>query len=131
MSSVEDISEESLSLFYTLEPKIGKSLTPYSALSQHTYHCTSQDILVIGVGDNDLKVNPKVIQFMRGKSINLEILPTERACATFNFLNAEGRCVAGALIPPTIMRINEDDLASTQRKNNDFMKTDDEYLFKM
>lgn len=92
-------------------------------------HDNSQDILVIGVGDNDMKVNPKVIQYMRQKKINLEILPTERACATFNFLNAEGRCVAGAIIPPTVLRISDDDLAATQRKNKEFMKTEDEYLF--
>lgn len=66
---------------------------------------------------------------MRGKNINLEVLPTERACATFNFLNAEGRCVAGALIPPTVMRINEDDIARMQRQNRNFLKTEDEYMF--
>ena len=53
---------------------------------------------------------------MRSKKINLEILPTERACATFNFLNAENRCVAGALIPPVNIRYQEDDYVASRKK---------------
>lgn len=105
VNTAEDINEESLSLFYTLEPKI--------------------DILVIGVGNPGQQVSSKIIQYMKEKHISLEISPTETACATYNFLNAEGRCVAGALIPPTQYRISEDDIASTKRRNRDMMKVDD------
>lgn len=83
------------------------------------------DILVIGVGDQGQQVDHKIIQYMKAKKISLDISPTERACATFNFLNVEGRCVAGALIPPTKYRINEDDIVSTQRRNRELMKVDD------
>jgi len=62
---------------------------------------------------------------MRSKKISLEILSTERACATFNFLNAEHRCVAGALIPPTSIRFTEDDMASSQRNNRTLLVMDD------
>ncbi|XP_057365277.1 NADH dehydrogenase [ubiquinone] 1 alpha subcomplex assembly factor 3-like isoform X1 [Daphnia carinata] len=105
VNTAEDINEDSLSLFYTLEPKI--------------------DILVIGVGNPGQQVSPKIIQYMKEKHISLEISPTETACATYNFLNAEGRCVAGALIPPTQYRINEDDIASTKRRNRELMKVKD------
>ncbi len=83
------------------------------------------DILVLGVGDPGQQISHKIIQYMKEKKICLEISPTERACATFNFLNVEGRCVAGALIPPTKYRINEDDIAATKRKNRDFLVVDE------
>ncbi|XP_046463416.1 LOW QUALITY PROTEIN: NADH dehydrogenase [ubiquinone] 1 alpha subcomplex assembly factor 3-like [Daphnia pulex] len=105
VQSAEDINEDSLSLFYTLEPKI--------------------DILVIGIGDPIKKLRHNIIKYMKDKKINLEISTTERACATFNFLNVEGRCVAGALIPPTKYRINEDDIVSTQRQNRKLMTVDE------
>ena len=80
---------------------------------------------MIGVGDAGQKVDLKVIQYMRSKRISLEILPTERACATFNFLNVEQRCVAGALIPPSNIRFYEDDLAATKRNNRTLLMMDD------
>jgi uncharacterized protein len=38
-----------------------------------------QDILVVGVGDAGNKIDQKIIQYMKQRKINLEILPTERA----------------------------------------------------
>jgi hypothetical protein len=69
-----------------------------------------------------------MINFMKDKKISLEISPTERACAIFNFLNVEGRCVAGALIPPTKYRINEDDIATTQRRNRSLLKVEENQI---
>lgn len=86
------------------------------------------DILVIGVGDPGQQVSHKMIKYMKDKKINLEISPTERACAIFNFLNVEGRCVAGAMIPPTKYRINEDDIASTQRRNRSLLKLEENQI---
>lgn len=91
VGSYEDINEESLSLFTVLEPKI--------------------DILVVGVGEE--KITPgfskKIIDYIRSSRINVEVLNTEQACSTFNFLNSEGRVVAGAMIPPRIIRVTEHD----------------------
>lgn len=80
---VEDISEESLSLFTMLDPKL--------------------DILVIGVGDYEdvRKLNKNVIKHLSEHKISAEVLATEHAVATFNFLCEEKRYVAGAFIPPT------------------------------
>ncbi|XP_068248094.1 NADH dehydrogenase [ubiquinone] 1 alpha subcomplex assembly factor 3 [Palaemon carinicauda] len=93
-----DITEDSLSLFYLLEPKL--------------------DILVIGVGDRGNTLNPRVFKYLRNKGLNIEVLPTDAACTTFNFLNDEKRYVAAALIPPTNIRSDEEDLVQTQRRRN-------------
>ncbi|XP_045595619.1 NADH dehydrogenase [ubiquinone] 1 alpha subcomplex assembly factor 3 isoform X2 [Procambarus clarkii] len=94
--SSKDINENSLSLFYLLEPKI--------------------DLLVIGVGDAGNYVDTRIIQFLRNKGIATEILPTASACTTFNFLNQEHRCVAGAFIPPMSISVNEDEMVQTERR---------------
>uniref|UniRef100_A0A182NFV5 NADH dehydrogenase [ubiquinone] 1 alpha subcomplex assembly factor 3 n=1 Tax=Anopheles dirus TaxID=7168 RepID=A0A182NFV5_9DIPT len=96
VESHEDINDESLSLFCAIEPKI--------------------DVLVVGIGDNTITpaFSKKIIDFMKRHKINVEVLGTEQACATFNFLNAENRVVAAALIPPITLRINEDDLMQKQ-----------------
>jgi NADH dehydrogenase [ubiquinone] 1 alpha subcomplex assembly factor 3 len=89
--SILNVTEESLSLFTMLEPKI--------------------DILVLGVGEREnlKKVDSKVIKYLREKKINIEVLATDQALATFNFLNAEKRYVAGAFIPPSYVNAYEDE----------------------
>lgn len=106
VGSPDDINESTLSLFSILEPKI--------------------DVLVIGVGDSNVTpaVAQRIMQFSRKYNINVEILTTESACATFNFLNAEQRMVAGAFIPPITLRVNENDLMNAQRRNNDLYESD-------
>ncbi|KAH8261425.1 hypothetical protein KR044_008857 [Drosophila immigrans] len=106
VNSFEDINEESLSLFPTLEPKI--------------------DILVIGIGDQapPTSLSKRLIEFMKKYKINVEVLRTEQACATFNFLNAEGRMVACALIPPVHISYNENDVLQTKLKHQQLYETD-------
>ncbi|CAG0913247.1 unnamed protein product [Notodromas monacha] len=79
----EDIRKETLSLFFMLAPKL--------------------DLLVFGVGDaSNVRVcHSRIMEVMREHRVGAEILPTAEAVSTFNFLNAEGRSVAAALIPPT------------------------------
>jgi len=82
VASARDITPESLVLFSLLEPRL--------------------DCLVIGVGDGSIQPPnpPELIGYCRRLGINLEILNTEEACATFNFLNGERRHVAAAIVPP-------------------------------
>lgn len=89
---MDDINEQSLRLVSLLDPKI--------------------DILILGVGDADVTpvFTKRILEFMRKYKINIEVLRTEAACSTFNFLNAEHRMVAALLIPPLHLRVNEDDL---------------------
>lgn len=86
-----DIDDKSLSLFTVLEPKI--------------------DVLVIGIGDQSVtaELSKKLMLFMKRYDINVEVLPTEQACTTFNFLNNEGRMTAAAMIPPLVLSISEED----------------------
>ncbi|KAB0798430.1 hypothetical protein PPYR_09423 [Photinus pyralis] len=102
---IRDINEESLSLFTILEPSI--------------------EIIVLGVGDS--LENPKFYQsllpFMRKHLINIEVLPTEQACTTFNFLNSEGRYVAAGLIPPQVLQTTDDDLLRTKLRYQNLYET--------
>lgn len=107
VGSAADINEATLSLFCVLEPKI--------------------DVLVIGLGDTAVTpaVARHIMSFTQKYKINVEILSTESACATFNFLNAEQRMVAGAFIPPATLRVNENDMMNTQRRNQQLYESTD------
>ncbi|KAJ8968590.1 hypothetical protein NQ314_002256 [Rhamnusium bicolor] len=101
VESVTDITEEAFSLFKIIEPKF--------------------DIIVLGIGDkvDNFNFYKKLLPFSRKFKIPFEILPTEQACATFNFLSSEGRHVAGAMIPPHNIQATEDDeLQSKLRYQN-------------
>ncbi|XP_008206141.1 NADH dehydrogenase [ubiquinone] 1 alpha subcomplex assembly factor 3 [Nasonia vitripennis] len=94
-----DMNEESFSLLLNLEPKL--------------------DILVIGL-DDDYPYNAPFLlnlkDLFKKHDISTEIVSVFKACSTFNFLNAENRYAAAALIPPRIT-YTEDVLL--QRPNQD------------
>lgn len=46
---------------------------------------------VIGLEANDRSKYDSVFKAARANKLNIEILPTEHACSTFNFLNSEAR----------------------------------------
>lgn len=48
-----------------------------------------------------------------------------QACSTFNFLNAEQRMVAGAIIPPKKMSFNINDLAQSRDRAEQLYSIDD------
>lgn len=80
VGSHRDITEESFSLFWMLEPRI--------------------EIVVVGTGNKTERLHPQVLQAMRQRGIAVEVQDTPNACATFNFLCHEGRVTGAALIPP-------------------------------
>ena len=98
----EDINEDSLALFTVLDPKI--------------------DVLVVGYGSPEtykgkkFPVDTRVILKMRQKGINVELLSTENAIATYNFLVEEGRVVAAALIPPNMVKLVDQDIIDTKAR---------------
>lgn len=106
VKSIDDINEETLSLFTVLEPKI--------------------DIVVVGVGDKCKTFNryKPILEFSRKYKIAFEILPTSSACSTFNFLSSEGRYVAGAFIPPTHVEYSEDDELQSKIRYANLYETD-------
>lgn len=93
IARVEDINEKSLCLFPLLEPKI--------------------DILVLGTGDHTVtpEFQKTIFGFMKKYNINMEVLPSEQACTTYNFLASEGRIVGAAIIPPLNLAVSEDDFS--------------------
>ncbi|XP_077295365.1 NADH dehydrogenase [ubiquinone] 1 alpha subcomplex assembly factor 3 [Arctopsyche grandis] len=94
INDASEITRQSLSIFDLIEPQV--------------------DILIIGVGDADnIKSSRNLIKFGRELNTNIEIHSTEHAISAFNFLNAEKRNVAAALIPPKFIEMNEDDLAQS------------------
>ncbi|XP_053622182.1 NADH dehydrogenase [ubiquinone] 1 alpha subcomplex assembly factor 3 [Plodia interpunctella] len=92
--SSHDITEESLKLFKMLEPSI--------------------DILIVGLESKDRGAMNAAFRAARALDLNVELLSTDHACSTFNFLNAEGRSVAGACIPPLSIELNEDDMLQSR-----------------
>lgn len=90
VGNASQITPESLALFTLLEPKL--------------------DVLIIGVGDAGKQIPKETIKALQLKKINFEILPTDHALATFNFLNFERRCVAAALLPPLTISYGSEDL---------------------
>lgn len=99
--NIEDdksINESSLSLFLHLAPKL--------------------DLLIIGMSDSRNKkfiaeTRENVYRMIRevgqGDKLNIEVMPTENAVTTFNYVNCEKRFVAAALIPPTFYTPTLDD----------------------
>lgn len=80
VGSHQDITEESFSIFWMLEPRI--------------------EIVVVGTGNKTERLHSQVLQAMRQRGIAVEVQDTPNACATFNFLCHEGRVTGAALIPP-------------------------------
>uniref|UniRef100_A0A183CIQ1 NADH dehydrogenase [ubiquinone] 1 alpha subcomplex assembly factor 3 n=1 Tax=Globodera pallida TaxID=36090 RepID=A0A183CIQ1_GLOPA len=88
--SPDDITPESLELFFLLQPKL--------------------DVLVIGVGDQkDIdSVRNRIVPALKKERMGYEILPTV-PIATFNFLNGvDNRYVGAALFPPAEIKISNE-----------------------
>lgn len=105
VAGVHDITPTSLALFSILEPK--------------------PDVLVIGIGDKGSKIPLETIHFLRKKKINMEILATEHACTTFNFLSGEGRCAVGVMIPPSTILWTAFDIVNTKLRKKQLYEDDD------
>ncbi|KAF0034910.1 hypothetical protein F2P81_012668 [Scophthalmus maximus] len=82
VGSYKDITEESVSLFHMLVPRI--------------------EILVLGTGARLERIDPSVLALLKSKGIAVEVQDTPNACATFNFLTSERRVTAAGLIPPPV-----------------------------
>lgn len=114
VSSIRDVNESSLALFLMLAPK--------------------PDLFLLGIGSSEEKVDRDVIRVLREQQINFEILPTEKAIATFNFLVSEHRWVAAGLIPPRNLvsedRKDMEALMDDKRQKLDYLSDDEEDEYK-
>lgn len=106
VDSTADITEQSLRLFCVLEPKL--------------------DILVIGTGDEEVTLDmiKRIKTITQKYKLIVEVLKTEAAVTTFNFLNAESRVVAAALIPPKKLKFNDMGLLAAQARHEELYGTD-------
>jgi len=97
----------------------------------HNTLCNFTDVLVLGVGDtrDSFQLNSSILSFMAKYHISVEVLTTEQACATFNFLNAERRCIAGALIPPLTLRVTEDDVVLSKQRHKRLYETSNDEIY--
>uniref|UniRef100_A0A0N5BSQ4 NADH dehydrogenase [ubiquinone] 1 alpha subcomplex assembly factor 3 n=1 Tax=Strongyloides papillosus TaxID=174720 RepID=A0A0N5BSQ4_STREA len=110
--TTDDITPESLSLFFMLQPKI--------------------DILVVGCGDrkNVDSVRKRIAPILKEHRIGLELMPTEDAIPTFNYLNSEDRYVAAALYPPDDMAVKENEYREALNNFKSFDELDENPLTK-
>ncbi|XP_054164628.1 NADH dehydrogenase [ubiquinone] 1 alpha subcomplex assembly factor 3-like [Oppia nitens] len=103
IESVDDIHEQSLSLFMLIEPRL--------------------EALIIGVGDDvpenqtNVDLQRRLRSILLKMKINCEIMPTKHAIPTYNFMCADHRVCAGAFIPPLNPEIDnqEDTFLSIQK----------------
>lgn len=108
------LNDDTLEFFYHLVPRL--------------------DLLIIGLGDaeNLGKIDRDVVTKIRRHGISIEILPSTRACAMYNFI-AGTRNVAAALIPPRYYRLADYDITTSNVRHNiasgrPFVDDDREYL---
>ncbi|KAH8860396.1 NADH dehydrogenase [ubiquinone] 1 alpha subcomplex assembly factor 3 [Schistosoma japonicum] len=101
-----DISEESLSLFFILEPPL--------------------EVLIIGKGETKVPVDRRrILDICWKHHLPVEVMSTHHAIGTFNFLNSEGRYVAAAIIPPR--RLDAYDEADREAKKLLLGRESEEY----
>ena len=80
------------------EPKSVAEVTPESLAVLELLENPTR-MLVLGCGRQGGRVPPAVRAWCEERGVGFEALPTQHACATFNFMVSEGRPVAAVLFP--------------------------------
>uniref|UniRef100_A0A0C9S806 NADH dehydrogenase [ubiquinone] 1 alpha subcomplex assembly factor 3 n=1 Tax=Wollemia nobilis TaxID=56998 RepID=A0A0C9S806_9CONI len=88
-------------LIVSWSPKQFSEVTPDS-LSIFQLLRPAPEILVLGCGKQTKLIDPSIKNFLRTNHIKVEAVDSWHAASTFNFLNEEGRMVAGAFLPPGV-----------------------------
>ena len=94
--NVDELTEAAFSLFLALQPKL--------------------DLLVLGIGDKGCRCPDHILQFLLKEGLRVEVLPSEMACTTFNYLTDERRWVAAALIAPKTVEYSAVNFASYRER---------------
>ncbi|BBB66701.1 hypothetical protein UNDYM_2448 [Undibacterium sp. YM2] len=77
------------------------SATSFEQLSAEDFaqiEATIPDVVILGTGNKQRFVHPKLTAALAAKRIGVECMDNQAACRTYNILMAEGRKVALALI---------------------------------
>ncbi|MFZ6710382.1 Mth938-like domain-containing protein [Undibacterium sp. TC9W] len=80
------------------------SATSFEQLSAEDFaqiEATVPDVVILGTGNKQRFVHPKLTAALAAKRIGVECMDNQAACRTYNILMAEGRKVALALIMET------------------------------
>ncbi|MFZ6776375.1 Mth938-like domain-containing protein [Undibacterium sp. Ji83W] len=80
------------------------SATSFEQLSNDDFaqiEATVPDVVILGTGNKQRFVHPKLTAALAAKRIGVECMDNQAACRTYNILMAEGRKVALALIMET------------------------------
>jgi uncharacterized protein len=80
------------------------SATSFEQLSAEDFaqiEATIPDVVILGTGNKQRFVHPKLTAALAAKRIGVECMDNQAACRTYNILMAEGRKVALALIMET------------------------------
>jgi uncharacterized protein len=75
--------------------------TSFDMLSEEHFsqvEATAPDVVILGTGNRQRFVHPKLVASLSAKRIGVECMDNQAACRTYNILMAEGRKVALALI---------------------------------
>ncbi|MCA1322558.1 Mth938-like domain-containing protein [Herbaspirillum sp. alder98] len=71
-----------------------------SAADFEQIDATRPDVVILGTGERQRFIHPKLIAALTARRIGVECMDNQAACRTYNILMAEGRKVALALILP-------------------------------
>lgn len=77
------------------------SVADFDSLNKADFECLlphQPEVILLGTGAKHRFIHPKFIQALTDANIPVECMTTDAACRTYNFLMAEGRKVAAALI---------------------------------
>ncbi|MFZ6732323.1 Mth938-like domain-containing protein [Undibacterium sp. Ji42W] len=80
------------------------SATSFEQLNAEDFaqiEATIPDVVILGTGNKQRFVHPKLTAALAAKRIGVECMDNQAACRTYNILMAEGRKVALALIMET------------------------------
>lgn len=74
------------------------SFEALTAASFEQIDATAPDVVILGTGERQRFVHPKLTAALTARRIGVECMDNQAACRTYNILMAEGRKVALALI---------------------------------
>jgi len=130
-----EVNERALSIFTIIEPKpdiliVGYGDRPNTAIRKSRIDYEIDDekeekmekqYRLVEKRNKEVAVHcAKLALLMKQKKINLECMPTEDACAAYNYLVSEDRLVAAALIPPNhVQRSSYDQEVSSKLAHGD------------
>ncbi|MFJ3045039.1 Mth938-like domain-containing protein [Herbaspirillum chlorophenolicum] len=75
-----------------------ESFEALSAADFAQIDATQPDVVILGTGERQRFIHPKLIAALTARRIGVECMDNQAACRTYNILMAEGRKVALALI---------------------------------